>query len=89
VGTDSGPGLDAADPSPAASRAVYAREELDWLLRSLGPDDRSVLAARLDGTPWADLAADRGVGADALRKRLARALDEVAGQIGLGDERSG
>lgn len=84
-GTDSGPGLDAPDPSPAAARVVDAREELDWLLRSLSPDDRVVLAARLDGTPWADLASDRGVGADALRKRLSRALDEVAGQLGLGD----
>lgn len=78
---DGRPALETPDPSPGAARSVAAREELDWLLRSLGPDDRSVLAERLDGKAWAD----RGVGADALRKRLARALDEAAGRMGLGE----
>jgi len=84
-GGDDQPGLidTAPDPQPGAGRVVAAREQLDWLFRSLGQDERALLTGRLAGKEWAELAADRGVGADALRKRLSRALDEIGGRLGL------
>jgi hypothetical protein len=38
---------------------------------------------RAEGRDWAAIAADKGEGAEALRKRLARGLDRVAQQLGL------
>jgi len=81
---ESAVGLEAVpDHRPGVGPAVAARDHLDWLLAAVGPDDRELLAGRLAGRGWAELAADRGVGADAVRKRLARALDEVAGRLGI------
>ena len=85
-GTESVDGFDAVpDAAPTVERAVAARDHLDWVLRCLTPDDRELLIQRTSGRGWAELAAERGVGADALRKRLTRALDEVGIQLGMGD----
>ena len=81
-------GSDRPDPGPGVVRTLAAREQLDWLLQFLHPDVRGVLTGRLEGKAWADLAAEQGVGSDALRKRLARALDEAADRLGLSEPRA-
>ena len=50
------------------------------------PDERRLLELRNDGHDWAAIAARLGGSAEALRKKLARALDRVAEQLGLDDE---
>jgi RNA polymerase sigma factor (sigma-70 family) len=81
---DSTPGpLDVADSTPGVENTVAEKEELSWLMGELSPNERELLQQRLAGKEWAELAAEKGVGPDALRKRLRRALDEVAGRIGI------
>lgn len=79
------PVADRADSTPAAERVAVARDQLGWVLRALTPDDQAVFLARADGREWAELAAERGVRVDALRKRFTRALDEAGVKLGLGD----
>lgn len=81
-GVSNGEPPDAADPRPGADRVVSTREELAWWLNALEAEDRELLQSRLEGKPWAELAAERGTGADALRKRLSRALDELGARLG-------
>jgi RNA polymerase sigma-70 factor (ECF subfamily) len=84
-----GAGLDAvADDAAGPSRIVAGRELLERVRGLLSDDERALADQRAQGRDWAAIAAERGVGAEALRKRLARALDRVARQLGLaeGDE---
>jgi len=74
-----------ADTRPVAERVVAARDELDWLLNALDSEERGLLLARLDGKAWAELAEQHGVEADALRKRLSRALDGLGRRLGQND----
>lgn len=76
---------DRADSTPAAERVAAARDQLGWVLRALTADDQAVFLARADGRAWAELAAERGMAADALRKRFTRALDEAGVKLGMGD----
>ncbi len=75
----------AGDASP--SQQVAGRELLVEFRKRLSPEERDLADQRADGREWADIAAERGESPEALRKRLARALDRVAGQLGL-DEAS-
>ena len=72
-----------AGPLPTPSREVAAREMLDEARRRLSPDERRILDGREAGRDWAEIAADRGGSPEALRKRLARAVDRVADELGL------
>jgi hypothetical protein len=55
--------------------------------RRLSPDVQEVLELRNQGEDWAAIAARLGGSPEALRKKLARAIDRVAEQLGLDDER--
>ena len=57
--------------------------DLQVLAELLGDEERPPLPRRLDGDEWAAIAEDEGCGAEALRKRLTRAVDRVAREIGL------
>jgi RNA polymerase sigma factor (sigma-70 family) len=81
-GTQAGDAPDAADPRPGADRVMSTREELAWWMNALNAEDRELLQSRLEGKAWAELAAEHGTGADALRKRLSRALDELVARLG-------
>jgi RNA polymerase sigma factor (sigma-70 family) len=78
-----------ADRGASPSRVVAGQELLQKLRRQLSAEERYLAEQRALGREWADIAAERGEGPEALRKRLARALDRVARQLGLeevGDE---
>jgi RNA polymerase sigma factor (sigma-70 family) len=69
------------DGSP--SRQVAARELLDEANRRLSPDERQLLELRDQGREWTEIAAELGGTPEALRKKLARAIERVAHEIGL------
>lgn len=71
----------AADASP--SKQVSAREMLEQVERRLSPEERQVAHLRAQGMEWSDIAAQVGGSAEALRKRLTRATDRVAQELGI------
>src|SRR5262249_26048137 len=71
----------AGDRSP--SRHAAGRELLAECRKRLSNDERELAELRAQGREWADIGAERGESPEALRKRLARALDRVAEQLGL------
>jgi RNA polymerase sigma-70 factor (ECF subfamily) len=75
--------LVAAGESP--SKVVAARDLLQEVHRRLSPDERRLLEMRNQRHGWSAIAAELGGGAEALRRRLSRALDRIAAQLGLDD----
>jgi DNA-directed RNA polymerase specialized sigma24 family protein len=73
--------LTAGEASP--SRVAAGRDLLEAVRQALTPEERYLADQRALGREWADLAAEKHEKADALRKRLGRALDRVARQLGL------
>jgi RNA polymerase sigma-70 factor (ECF subfamily) len=73
------------DTNPSPSQIVACRELFHELQRQLSDDERYVIDQRLLGREWGDLAGELGGGAEALRKRLARAIDRVARLLGLSE----
>jgi RNA polymerase sigma factor (sigma-70 family) len=71
----------AANPSTI----VAARDLLEEVHRRLSPDERRVLELRNQGWDWAAIGSQVGVGAEAVRRRLSRALDRVVADLGLDD----
>jgi len=69
------------DPSP--SQQVAADELLREARRRLTPAERQLVELGGQGRDWADIAAELGEDAVVLRKRLSRALDRVARELGL------
>jgi RNA polymerase sigma-70 factor (ECF subfamily) len=72
-----------ADTGPSPSRIVAGQEMLREVRRQLSDEERFLADQRALGREWADIAAERHERPDALRKRLARAIDRVARQLGL------
>lgn len=74
-----GASLARAAPSPSDEVAL---EELVTQFRSrLTPEERRLADQRRQGRTWAEIAADRQVSAEALRKRLSRAIQRVASEL--------
>lgn len=71
------------------SRQIAARELLDAARARLSEDERRLLERRQDGDGWAEIAEAEGASPDALRKKLARAVDRVAREIGLDESDDG
>jgi len=71
----------AHDDSP--SQAVAGAELLEKFRERLSPEERRLAEQRAQGREWDDLAVETGESAEALRKRLARAVDRVARELGL------
>jgi RNA polymerase sigma-70 factor (ECF subfamily) len=67
------------------SRQVAARELLEEVQRRLSADERQLVELRQQGMDWAAIAEQVGGSPDACRKRLARAADRVARELGLGE----
>src|SRR5207245_8903530 len=65
------------------SRQVAARELLQEVHKRLSADELQLVAWRNDGVEWGEIAVRLSGSAEALRKKLARALDRVAAQLGL------
>ena len=70
-----------ARPSPSNQAAV--RDLLQEVERRLSPDERRMLALKNEGRDWPSIASELGGNADSLRRKLSRALDRVAKQLGL------
>ncbi|WP_165235614.1 RNA polymerase sigma factor [Aquisphaera insulae] len=73
--------LAASGESP--SSVVAARDLLQEVRRRLSPDERRLLEMRDQGLEWPGISAALGGSAEALRRRLARALDRVSRELGL------
>jgi RNA polymerase sigma-70 factor (ECF subfamily) len=73
--------MQAAGATP--SKEVAARELFQEVRRRLTPDERRLLELREQGRDWAAIAAAVGGSAEALRKRLTRALARVMRELGL------
>jgi DNA-directed RNA polymerase specialized sigma24 family protein len=73
------------DPGPEPSRLVAGRDLLEQFQRRLEPDERALSDRRAEGWTWPEIAAELGGTPEALRKKLARALDRVAWELGLDD----
>src|SRR4051794_9865861 len=71
--------------APTPSQQVAANELLEEFRNRLSDDERRLADDRAQGHDWASIAADRGGSPEALRKKLARAVDRVAVELGLDD----
>jgi RNA polymerase sigma-70 factor (ECF subfamily) len=74
-----------ADPFPTPGRVAAGRDLLEEVRRRLTDEERCLADRRALGHDWAAIAAAEGAAPDGLRKKLTRALDRVARQLGLED----
>lgn len=74
-------GLQGGEPTP--SRVVAGRELAHELFARLPDEVRYLAEQRSHGREWADLAAEQGSTAQALRKKMARALEKLAEEFHL------
>ena len=70
-------------PSSTPSRKVAAREMLQEVHKRLSPEERQLVDWRNDGMEWDEIAKRLNGSAEALRKKLTRALDRVAEELGM------
>jgi RNA polymerase sigma-70 factor (ECF subfamily) len=72
-----------ADAGANPSQVMAGQELLQELRRRLSSEDRYLAEQWSQGRDWSALAAELGERPDALRKRLRRAIERVARQLGL------
>jgi RNA polymerase sigma-70 factor (ECF subfamily) len=72
-----------ADDSPSPSDQVAGKELLDRLRQGLSDEERQLADLRGQGLAWGDIADRLGGTAQARRMQLARAVERVAGALGL------
>lgn len=72
-----------ADRGGTPSRQIAARELLEMARALMTDEERRLLERRQDGADWAAVAEAEGGSPEALRKKLARAVDRVSREIGL------
>jgi RNA polymerase sigma-70 factor (ECF subfamily) len=72
-----------AGPDRTPSSEIATRELLEEARRRLSPEELSLLERREQGREWTEIAAELGSSPEAVRKRLARAIDRVAHELGL------
>jgi RNA polymerase sigma-70 factor (ECF subfamily) len=74
-----------AAPDATPSQKVAGQELLHEARRRLAPDERQLLEFREQGWEWSQIAAELGGSPEALRKKLARAVERVAQSLGLAE----
>jgi RNA polymerase sigma-70 factor (ECF subfamily) len=74
---------DTGGREPTPSRQVAARELLQQARSRFSESELRLLDRREQGHEWNDIAAELGGNAEALRKKLTRAIDRVARQLDL------
>ncbi len=70
-------------PEPEPSRQVAARELLQKFRKRLTEEECRLVDLRAAGHNWNEIAAEEGKSADTLRKKLARAVNRVAADLGF------
>jgi RNA polymerase sigma-70 factor (ECF subfamily) len=65
---------------------VEARDLWQEVQCRLSEEERLLVELRQQGLDWASIASQRGSSPEALRKRLARAAERIARELGLGEE---
>jgi RNA polymerase sigma factor (sigma-70 family) len=71
------------DARESPSQIVAGAELLQKFREKLLPEERALAEQRAQGREWNDLAVEHGESAEALRKRLQRAVDRVARELGV------
>jgi RNA polymerase sigma-70 factor (ECF subfamily) len=71
-----------ADQS-SPSQHVATQELLQEFRKRLSAEERQLADLRAAGRNWDEIAAERGGSSEALRKQLTRAVDRIAGELGL------
>lgn len=74
-----------ADTADSPSQLVAGRDLLDAMRRRLSDEERFLADQRAAGREWDNIAVDLGGSPEALRKKLTRAIDRVAHELGLDD----
>jgi RNA polymerase sigma factor (sigma-70 family) len=76
-------GMALASAQPTPSRVLAGREILDQVRQNLSGEERQLIDLRWQGLTWEEIADSLGGTADARRKQMARALDEIIHKLGL------
>ena len=76
--------LAGAEPSPSA--VVEGEELLREFRRRLSPEERRLADLRAQGRDWAAIAVEMGGTPDGRRKQLARTIERVCQELGLGED---
>jgi RNA polymerase sigma-70 factor (ECF subfamily) len=71
------------DASPSPSQQVAGQELIREFRKRLSAEERALADERALNREWAQIAADQGGTPEALRKKLSRAVDRVAQEMGL------
>jgi RNA polymerase sigma factor (sigma-70 family) len=72
-----------ATTDASASQHLAAHELLQQVHARLSPEEHTLVEWRQQGLEWADIAQRLGGNPEALRKKLVRALDRVAVEMGM------
>jgi RNA polymerase sigma-70 factor (ECF subfamily) len=68
---------------PDPSQLVATKELLEEFRKRLSPQERSLAELRTSGQNWQQIAAVQGESAEGLRKKLVRAIERIATDLGL------
>ena len=74
---DGGSPPDQADSGPSPEKPVDDQDLAETVVKHFSEDELELLQRRLDGETWPAIAAQLGVSADTLRKKLERAIERV------------
>lgn len=77
------PDRDITSREGSPSQRIVLQDLVREARRRLSPEERQLLDLRDQGLDWATIATQVGGNPEALRKRLSRAIDLVAAQLGL------
>jgi len=83
VGTDADALAQVTDPQPTPEELVAGAEMLQRVRQRLSDEERQLVDLRGDGLSWEQIADRQGGTAQARRMQLARAIDRVAGELGV------
>jgi RNA polymerase sigma-70 factor (ECF subfamily) len=75
---------DIAETGASPSKIVAGKELVVEIFRRLSTEERLLAELRTSGCDWASIGRMRGATPESLRKRLARAMERVGHQMGLG-----
>jgi len=75
-----------ADPADTPSQQLMNDDLISALRGRMSQDELHLVDQRFAGRSWNELADDLSTSAEALRKRMTRAIDRAAGELGLIEE---